>query len=126
MLSPVVGAPVYTKYIPATITSSAYVLISTINNNDRSTMHSSDTNTAVQIGIYTRDSQANPGAQTEAIAQIIYNTIYPNSQSIIDLSPDFQNVTLRLANDIEPDAILTGTDVFINRFLIFRLHINHK
>lgn len=126
LLSPVVGVPVYSKYIPASVIENEYVLITTINSNDASTMHSADTDTTVQISIYTRDSQANPGATADSIAAIIYATLYPTPQSRIDLEPDFHNSVLTLVNDISPDAILTGTEVFINRFLTFRLRILHR
>ena len=125
ILSGVLDYPVYQKYIPASVDESAYVLITTINNNDTSTMQSNDTDTTVQIGIYTKDSQANAGAACDTIAQTIYETIYPTPDASIDLSPNFQNCGLKLVNDFSPEAMLTGSFVFINRFLIFRLNIFH-
>lgn len=124
LLSPAVGVPVSKGY--SVTDDDAYVLISTINSNDRSTMHSSDTDTVVQLSIYTKDSQANPGDLVNTIAAAIYATIYPNPQSTIDLSPDFQNCVLRLVNDTGEQPILTGTNVFINRFISFRLIILHN
>lgn len=126
LLQPVVGVPCFSKYMPSSVTENEYVLITTINSNDTSTMHSADTDTTVQISIYTRDSQANPGEASSTIAGIVYDTIYPTPQSKIDLEPDFHNSVLTLVSDNEPDAILTNNEVFINRFLIFRLRILHR
>lgn len=126
LLNPVVAVPVYYKYIPARIDEDAYVLITTINNNDSGTIHSSDTETAVQIGIYTKDTQANAGVTAEDIAAIVYDTLYPNPQATIDLEPAFQNTGLRMVSDNSPDALQTNEAVFINRFITFRLNIFHR
>jgi len=126
ILSGVLDVPVYQKYLPANIDASAYVLITTVNNNDTSTMQSADTDTTVQIGIYTKDSQANSGETCDSIASTIYSTIYPSPSSTIDLSPDFQNCGLRLVSDVSPEAILTPTFALINRFISFRLDVFHK
>lgn len=126
ILTPVVGVPVYYKYIPARVDEAAYVLITTINNNDTGTIHTSDTDTSFQVSIYTKDTQANAGVTADNIAANVYETIYPNPQAIIDLEPDFQNTGIRLVNDISPDAILTPDAVFINRFITFRLNIFHR
>ncbi len=126
LLSPVVGVPVYYKYIPAGNDTAAYVLISTITGIDASTMITFDTDVTIQLGIYTRDSQANSGAKADAIAQIIYNTLLPVQPSVIDLSPNFQNYALKRVNDVSPDAILTNNFAFINRFITLRAGIFHR
>src|SRR5690348_14557426 len=105
LLSPVVGVPVYKKYILSHVTDPAYVLLSDINSNDASTMHSFDTDSAVQIGIYTKDSQANPGKRCDEIADLIYGTIFTSPQALIDLSPDFQNCVLRRQSDVSPQPV---------------------
>lgn len=126
LLNPVVGVPVYYKYIPARIDVDAYVLITAINNNDTGTIHSSDTQTAVQIGIYTKDTQANSGVAADNIADIVYETIYPNPQAKIDLEPDFQNTGINMVSDNCPDVLQTNEAVFLNRFITFRLNIFHR
>jgi len=126
LLSPLVGVPVHYKYMPASVDGDAYILITAINNNDTSTMHTSDTATSVQICIYTKDTQANDGNTADDIAQIIYDTIYPNPQAKIDLEPGFQNYGISFVNDVSPDAILTNEAIFINRFITFRFNIMHR
>jgi hypothetical protein len=61
LLRPAISYPLYYKYLPAFVKENAYVTISIITNTDASTMQSSDTDTSVLIGIYSRESQANPG-----------------------------------------------------------------
>lgn len=125
LLQPVTGCPVYYKYLPSVIETNAYMLITTITNVDASTMQTSNTDTTVQISIYTRDSQANPGKLANDIAAVVYAALYPNRQQTIGLEPDFQNCSVALVNDTSPDAISTGNYVFINRFLTFRFNIYH-
>jgi hypothetical protein len=73
ILKPVLSCPVYYKYLPATIEPNEYVLINTITNIDAGTIHSSDTDTTIIIGIYTKDSQANPGKTANDIAALVYS-----------------------------------------------------
>lgn len=94
LLQPVVSCKVYYKYVPANETGNAYVSINTITNTDVSTQQTSDTDTTVMIGIYSRESQANPGKLVDDIAAAVYAAIYPNRQQTLDLSPDFQNCSV--------------------------------
>ena len=125
LLTPVVSVPVYYKYLPAKVPGNAYVLVSTITNIDASTQHTNDTDTTVQIGIYSRDNRGNQGQQVNDIAASIYSVIYPDNQTKLDLQPDFQNTSIALVNDVVPDAIETGNFIYINRFLTFRFNIFH-
>lgn len=125
MLSAISGTPVYYKYLPSTVSSNAYILITTLTNSDSSTMHSADTDTTIQIGIYTKDSSAESGVTADTIAAGVYELIYPYPGSRIDLGSEFQNCSLRLINDVSPDAIQTKESIFINRFITFRLKIFH-
>jgi hypothetical protein len=86
---------------------------------------SAHTNTVFLINIFTRDTSANPGTLVNTIAAEIYALIYPLPNSVIDLSPDFQNAQLSLANDFSPDAMQTNNAVYINRFISFRAYIYH-
>jgi hypothetical protein len=126
LLQPVLSVPIYYKYLPSVIQENAYVLITTITNVDASTMHTSDTDTTVQLGIYSRGSQANAGVTVNETADIIYETLYPDRQTTIDLSPDYQNTSISLVNDTTPDALQTGSFIFINRFITLRLNIFNK
>lgn len=126
LLQPVVSCKVYYKYVPANETGNAYVSINTITNTDVSTQQTSDTDTTVMIGIYSRESQANPGKLVDDIAAAVYAAIYPNRQQTLDLSPDFQNCSVALVNDVVMDATMTNTNILINRFLTFRFNIFHR
>jgi hypothetical protein len=126
LLRPAISYPLYYKYLPAFVKENAYVTISIITNTDASTMQSSDTDTSVLIGIYSRESQANPGQIVNDIAAAVYAVLYPSPQTKIDLMPDFQNCSVSLVNDIVPDAIAGNNFIFINRFLTFRFNIYHR
>lgn len=121
-----ISASVYNDYLPASINPSAYVIVTWMTSNDNSGMVNANTITSFQLGIYTKDTAANSGQLVNTIAQEIYALIYPEPNSIIDLSPDLQNVTLQLASDDKPMALQTNNAVFINRFLTFRTNIYHK
>ncbi len=121
----VAPVPVYSYYIPAVINTPEYITINTIANTDVSTMQSSDTETAVQISIFTKQSQANPGNQINTIAAAVYAALYPNRQTVLNLAPGFQNVGITMVNDNVTEAITTQNFVFINRFITFRFKIVH-
>lgn len=125
LLKPVVNCPLYYQYMPSTVSGNVYVTINAISSIDASTMQSSNSDTSIQIGIYSRDSQANPGQLVNDIAAAIYAVLYPDRQTMVDLSPGFQSCSLTLVNDITLDAIVTNTYVFINRMLTFRFNIFH-
>lgn len=125
MLSVIPDTPVYYKYLPSTVDSNAYILITTINSNDSSNMHAANTDTTIQIGIYTKDNLAASGVNADTIAEGVYEILYSSPGSRIDLSPNFQNCSLRLVNDVSPDAIQTNNFILINRFITFRLNISN-
>ena len=126
LLQPVVGVPVYSKYIPANLDVAAYLLLTTITSLDSSTMTTFDSEVSVQIGIYTKDTQANSGAKCNAVAQLVYDTLLPTVSATIDLEPDFDNYSLTRVNDVSPDVIVTPAFVFINRVITFRLGVFHR
>jgi len=126
LLRPAIPYPLYYKYLPAFEKANAYVTISTITNIDASTMQTSDTDTTVQISIFSKESQANPGQLVNDIAAAVYAVLYPNGQTMINLSPSFQHCSISLVNDVVTDAIATNTDILINRFLTFRFNIYHR
>lgn len=126
LIKPAVNCPVYYAYVPADVTGRVYVTVNTITNTDVSTMQSSDTDTAVLISIFSRETQGNAGKLVDDIAAAIYAVIYPNQQHKIDLSPGFQNIAIALVNDNTTDALATQKFIFINRFLTFRFNIYHR
>jgi|GEM_PF-2953973 hypothetical protein len=125
LITAVSPVPVYAYYLPATINTPEYITINTIANTDVSTMHSSDTETAVQISIFTKQSQANPGNHINTIAAAIYAALYPDQQTVLNLAPEFQNIGIKMVNDNVTEAIATQNFVFINRFITFRFKIVH-
>jgi hypothetical protein len=124
LLAPIVGVPVYYKYIPARIDTNAYILISNISNSNASTMHSHDTESAIQIGIYTKDSNAISGLQADSLADTVLQTLIPRPASTIVLA-GFQNCGFSLNGDDSPDALQLPDGIAINRFLRFRVLIAH-
>lgn len=118
--------PVYYKYLPNNIDKPYYVIIRTVSNTEISTKQLSNTDTSIQLGIYTKDTVANPGSYADDIAGQIYTIIYPTPQSTIDLEPDFQVAVTKLDNDISPDAIQSNNAVFVNRFITFAHKILHR
>lgn len=124
LLSPVAGVPVYYKYIPARVDASAYILISSISTTNASTINSHDTETSIQVGIYTKDSNANSGLQADSLADIVFQTLLPRPASTIVI-PGFQNCGFALSNDNSPDAFELPDGIAINRILTFRVLIAH-
>lgn len=125
LLNATVGVPVFVDYAPfKDECEDAYVLITGIASVDASTMNNVGTDTTVQVGIYTKDVVSNSGVTADDIAAMVYSTIYPRQDTLIDLTGDgFCKVSVRLVNDISPDAIQTDSEIFINRIITFR-HIN--
>lgn len=118
--------PVYSDYLPNVIAADCYVVITVISNSSIATKTSHITDTSVQIGIFTKDTVANPGQKRDDIAGQIYSTIYPKSNSKISLEPDFQVVFMNLDNDNNLSPFQTDTAVYLNRYLTFSHKIYHR
>lgn len=112
--------PVFIDYVPNQLAADAYVLITGISSVDASTFSSSDTDTTIQAGIYTKDTVINTGTIAEDTAEIVFQTIYPSQDSLLDLGEDFGKCSIQLVNDVSPDVIQTDSDIFINRIITFR------
>jgi hypothetical protein len=125
ILAAITPVPVYYPYLPAYRTDNVYVTINAIANVDASTQSTSDTDTTIQISIYSRDSQANSGSSLGTIAAAIYGAIYPDRQTKLSLT-GFQNCSIQLVNDITTDALMTNNFVYLNRFITFRFNIFHN
>lgn len=117
-----IGYPVYNNYVPANENGSAYVLISDVANNDDSTKVEAQTRTNVQIGVYTRQNLAQGDALCDLITRGVYQRIFPNNQTKLDLSPEFTNSGIYFVNDT-PQVLQLNSFIYINRFINFRLHI---
>lgn len=119
------NVPVYYKYLPATVNASAYILINSLTSNDTSNKQLNATDTSVQVAIYTKFVNNNDGYAADEIARQVFDIIYPTPTATIDLSPDFQNYSIKLVNDISPDTFQTPSFIMINRFITFRHSILH-
>lgn len=102
-----------------------YVLISAINSTDAGTMQSDDTDTSIQIGIYSRTTTDNNGDAVESIASTIYQTIKQSPLNTITLS-GVQVMTTEFISDDSPAPFDTGSQLFINRFIRFKHKIFHS
>jgi hypothetical protein len=123
-LSGVISPPVYKGYVSARISTSAYVVLSSVNVSDASTMHSNDTENSVRVSIYTKDTLANSSLERDVIADAILRIILSNPQASLTTT-DFQVCGLKLTGDDSPDVFENGSSIFANRFLTFRVLVAH-
>lgn len=117
-----VGYDIYANIVPASA-SDTYILLSDVASTDAGTMQSSDTDTTLQIGIFSKANIANGGQTVEDIAEAVYAAIYPNPQSVLTI-PGFQNTRIALVNDTTQSLGLSAF-IMINRILIFRFNLFH-
>lgn len=118
---------VFYQQAPDTVTDKNYIILNAISGNDVSTMHSSDTQNPISVGIYTQADKYNPGKAADDIADIVFQRIYPNKQFNLDLSADnFQITSTRLARDNTNNWTMEGQKSYIDRTLIFSHTIFHK
>ena len=87
-------------------------------------MQSHDTDISFQIGIYTKENIANPGEICDLIAEGVYQRILPDTDSILDLTPDFQCTGITFISDND-NVTQLNSFVAINRFITFRLNLYH-
>lgn len=112
---------------PDDITDQYYIVFGSINNNDVSSQHKADTDTAINVTIHTFESKYNDGRAADAIAQSIFDVIYPNKQTLPDMSADgLQIVSTRLTNDFTQPYTIQGSTQYIDRVLTFSHHIFHQ
>lgn len=128
LLDAALSVPVFVDYVPNQLAADSYVLITGIASVDASTMNSVDTDTSIQVGIYTKEVVTNSGTAADDIATLVYSTIYPTQGAEIDLTADgFSKTSIQLVNDISPDAIQTDSEIYINRIITFRhISITHN
>jgi len=121
LLAPL-GYDIYANYVPASA-SNTYILLSDVASTDASTMHSADTDTTLQIGIFSKANIANSGAEIDQIAADTYAAIYPNSGAVIEVD-GFQNTRIEMVNDTTQTLGLSSF-MMINRFITFRFNLFH-
>lgn len=121
------NVPVYYGTIPNNIAPDNYIVYGSITNTDGSTKSSAETFTLMRVTIHTIQMTYNTGEAAGAIAQQVFARIYPNSQAIIDLSPDnMQCFGTELVQDLTQDYNLLNARVYLDRILIFRHKIFHR
>jgi hypothetical protein len=116
---------IFRDYVPTDLGGDVYVLISAINNTDKGTFQTDDTNTTIQVGIYSRTTTDNNADDIQAIATSVYNAIKPGPPNTLTVS-GAQVLTTELVNDVSPAPLDTGSMLFINRFIIFQHKIFHQ
>lgn len=113
--------PVYYQEAPDTETAENYVVINSVNHNDGSGKHLSETESSVTLTIHTFDSKYNSGKAADDIASLILTAIYPNRQTNLDLSADsMQCIKTVLASDNIQDYAVEADRKYVDRTLIFR------
>lgn len=124
LLDNAVNVPVFrTKVIEdVALGSDAYLLISGISNNDSSTFQTSDTDTSIQVSIYTRNDD---GSLVQSLANTVYQTIQPGTMPAFTIS-GFQLLTTELVNDIEQSPFIADQQTFLNRTITFKHKIFHQ
>lgn len=121
-----VGVPAYFKELPDDLTAENYIIFDVVINTDASTFQSAETLTLHRITIHTFQAKYNTGKAVAAIANEVFDRIYPNSQARLDLSPDnMRCVWTELDNDIPQDYRLLNSKVYLDRIIIFRHKIYH-
>lgn len=122
-----VSVPVYYMEAPADENSPAYILLVSPSNVDVSTFSSSDTNTSIQVQIHTWSDHGNAGKLASDIAGEVYAAIYPNSQSVLDLSADgLQMVGTKMDSDRDGLNVRLGQRDYVQRIITFSHNIFHK
>ena len=116
---------IFRDYVPTDLGGDVYVLISAINNTDKGTFQTDDTNTTIQVGIYSRTTTDNNGEAVGAIATSVYSAIKPGPLNNISVN-GAQVLTTELVNDVSPAPLDTGSMLFINRFITFQHKIFHQ
>lgn len=115
------NVPVYYGEIPDNLAPDIYIVYGGITNTDASTFHSSDTNTLMRVTIHTFQLKYNTGKEAAAVANEVFQRLYPNPQFVIDLSPDnMQCVGTELVQDLTQDYSIINARTYLDRILIFR------
>ena len=119
--------PVYHGEIPDSMSPDAYIVYGGITNTDASTKSSAETFSLMRVTVHTFQMKYNTGKAAAAIANEIFQRIYPNSQAKIDLSPDnMQCVSTELVSDSTLDYSIINARTYLDRVIIFRHRIFHR
>jgi hypothetical protein len=113
--------PCYYKKLPNNIAPDNYIIFSPINNNDGSTKSSYDTDTFMQVSIYTFAQNGNTGEACGLIAEEIFTRLYTTPFTVAGFT---MNGT-RLDSDTTTDYTTEGIRTYVERRLVFKHLIAH-
>lgn len=117
---------VYDRQAPDDITSTNYIVFLLTDNNDNDGQYKASTSTTMQVTIHTHSLKYNPSQVADAIADDIFERIYPNKQDTPDMSADgFQLVHTRLTGDRTTPYNIQNTRNYLDRILTFTHQIFH-
>ena len=120
------SVPTYYMVAPYTETGQAFITLNSPSNVDQSTKGSADTETSMQVQIHTWANGTNAGKIADDIAGAVMGIIYPDSQTVLDLSADgLQMISTRLGNDSVQELSGMGARVDVTRILTFVHKIYH-
>lgn len=113
------GYPCYYQYAPETETSSAYVILASINNTDTSTKSSIDTSTTIQVKIYTKGVKGNSGSDADTMANAILGAIKPTPSGVISITGS-QVLDTTIVSDLVQDYADERGYMYVDRFITIR------
>jgi len=124
VLSPL-NLNIYNKAVSSTSTTlQDYVLITTQQNIDASTINSQDVIHTITLQIVSKRQSDNDGEWVDSTAGSILNLINPNPFNSAISASGFQVLSINLESDITLDGLEDGYNKVITRNLIFS-HIIH-
>lgn len=112
---------------PDDISDKYYIVFAGLTNNDVSSKQKSDTDTSIRVTIHTYESKYNDGRAADAIAQLVFDAIYPNKQTRPDMSADgLQVVNTSLSQDLVQDYNIQNSREYFDRILTFTHRVYHS
>ena len=123
-LSTIPNVPVYYFAAPPNKRSPEYIVYRSITNKDQSTKTTSDTRTFIIVEIYSSNMNTNSGARVDEIAQLVYDAVYPDRHTHLEIDGG-QIVTTEMTFElVNPFQVISG-EVYLSRFLTFK-HIIYQ
>ncbi len=122
---PLDGYALYYMYVPETVRTDIYFVINPITQNDSSTMHSFNTVASLSITGYSQDTFSNAGKSLEQGFDIIYQTLFPARNPVLNIGDD-QNVIFKRVSDNTLSPFSTSDKVLIGRTLIIEATVAHR
>ena len=111
--------PVYYQYLPNNQAPPTYVVFRSINNVDASTKSSADTHTNITIELHTLSNIGNQGLNADVLADLVYQLVYQNKQTVLSLSRG-QILQTELSNDVTNNFVLNNQFGYISRYITLR------